>query len=213
MSTFESPCVTGLLLSTTWVRRRLFEELTQCPQVSSHTMKDTRLCAQTQTSILKIVLSSNNLDPSLVSFLKALRPFPVCGFMLCAKTKVKYILNVKNRWQKTSGLRKVANMFQSFFTFSLLALFSLPWPPCCLSISSCSSPPQIVLFNILLYFLNPLSAYAHCSSHSISNIHHNCKLYRSSWQCSSWIKSPNITIKELMFNIFSHFRLIFKSSC
>ena len=128
--------------------------------------------------------------------------------MLCTKAKVKHILNVKNRWQKTSGLRKVANMFQSFFKFSLLALFSLPWPPCCLSISSCSSPPQIVLFLILLYFLNPLSAYAHCSSHSISNIHHNCKLYRSSWQCSSWIKSPNIIIKELMFNIFSHFQII-----
>ena len=74
--------------------------------------------------------------------------------MLCAKTKVKHIIDVKNRWQKTSGLRKVANMFQSFFTFSLLALFSLPSPPCCLSISSCSSPPQIVLFLILLYFLN-----------------------------------------------------------
>ena len=65
--------------------------------------------------------------------------------MLCAKTKVKHILDVKNQWQKTFGLRKVANMFQSFFShFPFWHFFHYPHP---------------LLFKYILVLLTPSNSF------------------------------------------------------
>ena len=114
----------------------------------------------------------------------------------------------KTSGKKLLGLEKWQICFNLFFHIFPSGTFFITLTPCCLSISSCSSPPQIVLFLILLYFLNinyRLSSHAHLTDYQTSITIAN--KYRSSWQYSSWIKSPNITIKELMLNIFSHFRL------
>ena len=62
----------------------------------------------------------------------------------------------KTSGKKLLGLEKWQICFNLFFHIFPSGTFFITLTPCCLSISSCSSPPQIVLFLILLYFLNPL---------------------------------------------------------
>ena len=165
MSTFESPCVTGLLLSTTWVRRRLFEELTQCPQVSSHIMKDTRLSTQTHLQFLKLSSLRTIETLPIVSFLETLLLLFSClWFYVVRKNKSETSFRCKKQWQKTFGLRKVANMFQSFFSnFPIWYFFHYPHPLLFKYILLLLTPSNSFVPHPSLLSKSQLSAHAHCS--------------------------------------------------
>ena len=113
----------------------------------------------------------------------------------------------KTSGKKLLGLEKWQICFNLFSHFPFWHFFHYPHPLLFKYILLLLTPSNSFVPHPSLFSKYQLSAHVHCSSYWISNIHHNCKLYRSSWQYSSWIKSPNITIKELMLNIFSHFRL------
>ena len=118
-------------------------------------MKDIRLSTQTHLQFLKLSSLRTIETLPIVSFLETLLLLFSClWFYVVRKNKSETYFICKKKWQKTFGLRKVANMFQSFFQIFPSGTFFITLTPCCLSISSCSSPPQIVLFFILLYFLN-----------------------------------------------------------